>query len=111
MGAARAGTLESLERERALVLEILLDFQLTPEERAERLSSVRIRLIDLERMVVRDKSLRGRNTPTVRRAFENYELTFLAHAAAERNATLLDIWFDQLALNREAVMSARKGWR
>ena len=35
-------------------------------------------------MVLRDDKLTGRNTPQVRRAFANYDLTFLVHASAEK---------------------------
>ncbi|MDP6239366.1 MAG: hypothetical protein QF670_12560 [Alphaproteobacteria bacterium] len=109
--AASAGSLEILERERALVLETLLDPTLTPAERQESLATVRLRLVDLERMVVRDESLRGRNTPVVRRAFADYELTFLAHTSAEANTTLLDIWLARLGIGSEALAVARRGWR
>ena len=68
--AAHAGTVENLERERALVIEKILNPALTPDERSQRLVSSKARLVDLERMVLRDKSLKGRNTPTVRRAPE-----------------------------------------
>ena len=109
--AASAGSLEILERERALVLETLLDPTLTPAERQESLATVRLSLVDLERMVVRDESLRGRNTPVVRRAFADYELTFLAHTSAEANTTLLDIWLARLGIGSEALAVARRGWR
>jgi hypothetical protein len=93
------------------VLETLLDPTLTPAERQESLATVRLRLVDLERMVVRDESLRGRNTPVVRRAFADYELTFLAHTSAEANTTLLDIWLARLGIGSEALAVARRGWR
>ncbi len=110
-GVATAGSLETLERERALVLETLLDPTLTAAERQESLATARLRLVDLERMVVRDESLRGRNTPAVRRAFAEYELTFLAHASAEANTTLLDTWLARLGIGSEALAAARRGRR
>ena len=57
-------------------------------------------------MVLRDKKLKGRNTPTVRRAFENYDLTFLVHSAVEKNVSILDNWLDQLGVTTQSVMSA-----
>ena len=101
-----AGTLENLERERALVIEIILNPDLSPAERQEKLQALRPRLVDLERMVLRDKKLSGRNTPTVRRAFQNYDLTFLIHAATEHKLTLQDNWLSQLGLTTQSVMSA-----
>ena len=83
LGPAQADTLENMERERAILLDALLSPGLTVAEREGRITISKTRLIDLERMVLRDKSLMGRNTPTVRAAFENYDLTFLVHATAE----------------------------
>ena len=82
---AFAGTLENLERERAIALGTLLDANLQPGERESQMSIARTRLVDLERMVMRDDSLSGKNTPEVRNVFENYDLTFLVHASVERN--------------------------
>ena len=104
--SAQAGTLENLERERALVIESILDPNLTPEERAQKIEGSKARLVDLERMVLRDKKLNGRNTPTVRRAFENYDLTFMIHAATERKLSLTDNWLSQLGITTQGVMSA-----
>jgi hypothetical protein len=66
-----------------------------------------MRLIDLERMVLRDDKLKGRNTPTVRRAFENYDLTFLLHAATEKNLTITDNWLAELGITTQNIMSAQ----
>ena len=68
---SNAGTLENLERERALVIESILNPELKPEERAEEIERAKPRLVDLERIVLRDPKMKGRTTPTVRRAFEN----------------------------------------
>ena len=104
--SVKAGTIENLERERALVIEKLLDPNLTPDDRNKKLVSSKSRLIDLERMVLRDKSLNGRNTPTIRRAFENYDLTFLIHASTEHNLLVTDNWLKQLGLTTHSIMSA-----
>lgn len=110
-GAAAAGPLENMERERALVIEAMLDPALSPADRQSRLEAGQRRLVDLERMTLRDDSLKGRNTPTVRRAFANYDLTFLAHAALEKKAALTDNWLDQVGVSTETLMAARKGMR
>lgn len=104
--ASQAGSLENLERERALTLQSMLDPELQPQDRQKKLTSAKVRLIDLERMVLRDKKLKGRNTPTVRKAFENYDLTFLVHSATEKNMSVLDNWLDQLGVTSQSVMSA-----
>ena len=82
-GAAMAGSVENLERERAILLETYLAPEMTAEERHVKAGLAKRQLVDLERIVLRDKSLVGRNTPAVRRAFGNYDLTFLVHASLD----------------------------
>ena len=110
-GAALAGTVENLERERAIAIETLLSPNMDPGERQSSLQIARTRLVDLERMVLRDGSLRGRNTPTVRAAFENYDLSFLIHASIEKNRSLIDHWLEQVGVTTNSLMSARIGRR
>ncbi len=110
-GSAQAGTLENLERERAIFIDSLLDPEATPTERMEKVRISKRRLIDLERMVLRDKSLTGRNTPTVRRAFENYDLTFLVHASTEKNVSAVDAWLGEIGITTQSLMSAKMGRR
>ena len=108
---AQAGTLENLERERAIFIDSLLDPEATPVDRIEKMRISERRLIDLERMVLRDSSLTGRNTPAVRRAFENYDLTFLVHASAENNVSAIDTWLGQIGITTQSLMSAKMGRR
>jgi len=108
---ANAGTLENLERERAIVLDAYLDQSLQPSERQSKTQISRTRLIDLERMVLRDKSLAGKNTPRVRKAFDNYDLTFLVHASTESKRGVLDHWLDQIGVSTHSLMNARLGRR
>ena len=108
---ATAGSLENLERERAIFLETLLSSDITTEERQSRSAVSQARLIDLERMVLRDKSLIGKNTPIVRAAFANYDLTFLVHASTEKNRAPLDHWMAELGLSTQTILNARTGRR
>ncbi len=110
-GSALAGTVENLERERAIAIEILLSPNMDPAERQSSVEITRTRLVDLERMVLRDDGLRGRNTPAVRAAFENYDLSFLVHASIEKNRSLIDHWLEQLGVTTNSLMSARIGRR
>lgn len=109
--SAHAGTLENLERERALLVDTFLDPNLSSAERQAKVAQTIPRLVDMERMVLRDDNLKGRNTPTVRKAFANYDLTFLVHASAEKNRSPFDTWLEQVGLTTEAVNSARVGRR
>ena len=108
---AQAGSLENLERDRALLVEAFIEPDPMPAERQARIALSSRRLIDLERMVLRDDSLTGRNTPTVRRAFANYDLTFLVHAATEQDMAVVDIWLEQIGITSQSILSARRGRR
>ena len=106
-GLAQADSLKNLERERSLTLITLMDANLSPVQRQKYLNTAKPRLLDLERIVLRDKKNIGRNTPTVRKAFENYDLTFMVHAAAENNFILADNWLNQLGVSTETLMASK----
>ena len=108
---AQAGPVENMERERAILLETALDPNLTPQERQQKITIAQRRLVDLERMVLRDKSLVGRDTPAIRRAFANYDKTFLIHASAEKKRHVVDHWLDQLGLSAQSLMQAERRQR
>ena len=111
IGGAAAGTLENMERERAIMLETILSGDMNPAERESRIQVARSRLVDLERMVLRDKNLIGRNTPAVRAAFDNYDLTFLVHASTEKGRSIADHWLGEVGVSTTALMNARMGRR
>ena len=108
---ASAGTLENMERERAIMLETVLSGDISVSERQRTLTVSSARLADLERMVLRDDSLIGRDQPAIRNAFENYDLTFIIHASAEHNRAIADHWLSELGLTTQSVMNARTGRR
>ncbi len=111
VNAANAGSLENLERERAMMMQALLSADLSAKDRQKKVALSRNRLIDLERMVMRDKKLVGHNTPAVRVAFESYDLTFLVHASMERERALLDHWLAQVGVSTQTLMNAEVGRR
>jgi len=108
---AAAGTLENMERERAIMIETMLSGDIDNVQRQQRMDIARTRLVDLERMVLRDKSLVGKNQPLVRAAFDNYDLTFLVHASVEKNRSVADHWLSEIGLSTKAIMNARSGRR
>ncbi len=108
---AQAGSLENLERERAIVVETMLSSSLRSNERDDKIEVSKRRLVDLERMVIRDKSLATKNTPVVRTAFENYDLTFLVHSSTEGQKTIMDHWLEQIGVSTQSLMTARMGRR
>ena len=110
-GAAQASTLETLERERAQTIAIILDPTLEPSERAAKLETARLRLVDLERMVLRDDEIMKSPKPIVRRAFADYDLTFLVHASVEKDRALSDHWLSEVGVTTDHVLGARVGRR
>lgn len=110
-GMAFADSLENLERERAILVEAMLNPELSPADRQQRIESEKRRLVDIERMVLRDDALKGKNTAVVRKAFSNYDLTFLVHASTEKKLSLMDNWLEQVGVSTQTLMAARKGMR
>ena len=109
--SAAAGPLENMERERAMLLETILSGDASLSQRQGRIEVARARLVDLERIVLRDKSLIGRNTPIVTASFKNYDLTFLVHASMEKSRSIADHWLHEMGVSTSALMSARMGRR
>lgn len=109
--AGDTSLLKDLERERAALLGVLLDPDRTAVQREEYVRAAAPRLADMERIVLRDDQLVGDSSPVVRRAFMDYELTFLVHASAERERSMLELWLARLGLSSDAVMSAKPGRR
>ena len=110
-GMAIAGSLENLERERSILLEVMFSPSIENGMRHEKLALGKRRLIDLERILLRDKSVIGRNTPEVRRAFENYDLTFLVHASVDKGLSMVDHWMEQVGVSTHSIMGSRIGRR
>ena len=109
-GPTAAGPLETLERERAALLSTLLDPALDPGDRQARADASVRRLVDLERMVLRDPQSAGSGA-VANRAFADYDLTFLAHASVERGMAPLDLWLDRLGVSVDRLLAARAGRR
>ena len=105
--SATADSLENLERERALTVATMLDSTMDVEARWNKLNLSRVRLADLEVMVINDKSLKNNYSNRVKHALSNYELTFLAHASAEYNKSIAAHWFDIVGLNTDQILASR----
>ena len=105
---AHAGSVENMERERAILLETYLAPDMKAKERHAKANLSKRQLIDLERIVLRDKSLVGRDTPAVDRAFDNYDLSFLVHASLEKDLTIFDHWLQENGISKQVVMNATR---
>lgn len=104
-------TLKNLERERSSLIQVFLDRSLSAEQRNKKILAKTRRLVDLERIALRDSRLEGHTDALVRRAFKDYERTFLAHASVEQRQHVAGHWFDQIGLSNSAILNARKGIR
>lgn len=110
-GPLAAGPLENLERERAALLSTLLDPAIEPADRQARVEPALRRLVDLERMVLRDPRAAVGSGALANQAFADYDLTFLAHASVERGVSPLDLWLDRSGLSSDRILAARIGRR
>ncbi len=110
-GMAMAGSLNNLERERSIVVAAIFSPNIDSSDRQDKIAVGKRRLVDLERILLRDKSVIGKNTPQIRRAFENYDLTFIVHASIEKNLSLTDHWLEQVGVSTHSLMSTRVGQR
>jgi hypothetical protein len=105
--SAKAGSLENLERERALAITALLDSTIDVEARWSKLNLSTARLADLEVIVINDKSLKSTYSQRVKHALSNYELTFLAHASAESDKTIAAHWFERVGISTDQLLASR----
>ncbi|OUR90656.1 hypothetical protein A9Q81_19115 [Gammaproteobacteria bacterium 42_54_T18] len=108
---AESRTLSNLERERSSLMEIVVQEEFSPIERKRKIALSQRRLMDMERMVIRDDRLLGANDPMVKKAFDHYETTFLVHASVEANQHIVDFWLQQLNLDSQSILESKRGRR
>ena len=110
-GMSLAGNLENLERERAIMLESFLVLEPHATKGMDHKLITRQRLIDLERLVLRDNKLLKKNRSAVRVALSNYDLTFLMHASVEKNKDVFEHWLQEVGISSTSLKKARVGRR
>ena len=110
-GMSLAGNLENLERERAIMLESFLVLEPHAKKGMDHKLITRQRLIDLERLVLRDNKLLKKNRSAVRVALSNYDLTFLMHASVEKNKDVFEHWLQEIGISSTSLKKARVGRR
>jgi hypothetical protein len=104
-------SLENLERERAALLTAQLDSSLDLNQRQQKVQNIYRRLVDMERMVLRDDRVTTSHSPLAQNAFEKYELTFLVHSSAEKNLPPMSHWMAELNLTTANILLAKAGYR
>ncbi|MFT6776235.1 MAG: biopolymer transport protein ExbB/TolQ [Paraglaciecola sp.] len=104
-------SLENLERERAALLSAQFDSSLDLDQRQQKVQNIYRRLVDIERMVLRDDRVTSSNSQLAQNAFDKYELTFLVHSSAEKNQPPLSHWMSEVHLTTDNILSAKSGHR
>lgn len=104
-------SLENLERERAALFSAQFDSTLDLNQRQQKVQNIYRRLVDIERMVLRDDRVTSSNSALAQNAFDKYELTFLVHSSAEKNLPPLSHWMSELQLTSDNILSAKTGHR
>ncbi len=104
-------TLENLERQRAVLLNNLTTKQLNAYQREQETKHLIKRLVDLERMVLRDDRIAASNSIMAKKAFQNYELTFLVHAGSESKKSPMAHWLYSLKITDESIAKSSSGAR
>ena len=104
---AQADSIENMERERALIIGQILDPAMSSQMRWERMGYSKRRMADLERIALNDKTLQESRKPSVLRAFREYELSFLVHAATESQRPITVHWLETMGLTTSDLMNAR----
>ena len=104
-------TLENLERQRAVLLNNLTTKQLNAYQREQETKHLIKRLVDLERMVLRDDRIAASNSIMAKKAFQSYELTFLVHAGSESKKSPMAHWLYSLKITDESIAKSSSGAR
>ena len=105
--SAQAGSIENMERERAIFISQILDPAMSSQTRWKRVGYSKRRMVDLERIALNDKSLQDSRKHSVMRAFREYELSFLVHAATESQRPITVHWLETMGLTTSDLMNAR----
>lgn len=107
LNPALATSIENMERTRAALISVMLDANMNPDKKQNKIKNFKLRLLDSERIVINDKKIiQNPNRYTIR-AFEEFELSFLVHASIENNLDISDHWFNQMGLTTSNLENTR----
>ena len=104
-------SLKNLERERAALIATFLNNNLSLEQKHSKLTQQQRQLADVERMVLRDERLLSHQSNMVKRAFNDYETTFLVHAGAETELNAMNQWLLQVNVSNQSIFETTAGYR
>jgi|TARA_B110000503_G_scaffold96634_1_gene145290 hypothetical protein len=104
---ANANSIDTLERERAKALNLILDKNVSIGDRKKNLEKSKMRLLDIERMTINSKDINKNPDYQTIKAFENFDLTFLVHTSLEKGKSLSITWLEKIGLTTENLMNTR----
>ncbi|MBF7073061.1 hypothetical protein ISG33_06575 [Glaciecola sp. MH2013] len=104
-------TLINLERERAALIAVFLNNDIEMSKKHELLTFKQRQLADVERMVLRDERLLSSSSSVVKRAFNDYDMTFLVHAGAEDELSAMGKWLKNANITNQGIMATKAGYR
>ena len=105
--SAYANSIDALERERANTINLILDKTISITERNNKLEKIKMKLLDMERMIINNKNINKNPSYQTVKAFENFELTFLAHSSIERDKSIAITWLEKIGLTTENLINTR----
>ena len=105
--AANANSIDALERERANTINLILDKTISITERNNKLEKIKMKLLDMERMIINNKNINKNPSYQTIKAFENFELTFLGHSSIERDKSISITWLEKIGLTTENLINTR----
>ena len=104
---ANANSIDTLERERAKALNLVLDKNVSIGDRKKNLEKSKMKLLDIERMTINSKDINKNPDYQTIKAFENFDLTFLVHTSLEKGKSLSITWLEKIGLTTENLMNTR----
>ena len=104
---ANANSIDTLERERAKALNLVLDKNISIGDRKKNLQKSKMRLLDIERMTINSKDINKNPNYQTIKAFENFDLTFLVHTSLEKGKSLSITWLEEMGLTTVNLMNTR----
>ena len=101
LSGVEAGTVENLERVRAKTITMMFDKNINESQRAEKIEKLKIKLLDMEKIVLNDSDLAKNPSNKTIKAFENFNFTFLVHSALEKDNPISINWLEDLGFTSD----------
>ena len=103
----KAETVENLERMRAKTLTVMFDKNINLNKRADKVQKLKLKLLDMEKIVLNDENLSNNPSSNTIKAFENFNFTFLVHSSLEKDKPIAINWLEELGFSSENLFRSR----